>query len=104
VIRDGRILADLPTGELLEQVREDRYEIRVAGTVGALPGGLPSGTQLEAADGTTRIMIPSADPDTLALLLNRLEWRETPLLSVNRARPDLEEVFLRLVRDGASDG
>jgi ABC-2 type transport system ATP-binding protein len=98
VIRRGRIVADLPTGELLARYAEDRYRVRVAGQLGA-ETGLPAGTEIHAENGTTQLTLPTADTDSLNRLLAHLQWRELPLLSVDQVRPDLEEVFLRLVRD-----
>jgi ABC-2 type transport system ATP-binding protein len=100
VIRDGRIAADLPTGELLNRYAEDRYEVRVSGHIGVADGALPEGSRVDATNGTTRITLPSDNPDDLHKLLAHVQWHEQRLLSVDQVRPDLEEVFVRLVREG----
>jgi ABC-2 type transport system ATP-binding protein len=97
VIRDGRIIADLPTAELLDRYAEDRYQVRVLGHLADAGRALPDGARVESANGTTRITLPSTNPDDLYSLLAHVQWREARLLSVDQARPDLEEVFVRLV-------
>lgn len=98
VIRDGRVITDLPTRELLDRYVEDRYEVRVGGPVGPFPTGLPADTQTQSVDGETRLLLPTPNQDALYTLLARLSARELPLRSVNRVRPTLEEVFVKLVR------
>lgn len=100
VIRDGRIVADLPTEELLNRYAEDRFEIRLTGRLGDPEGVLPEGAQLHTDNGTTRIVLPSTDDAVLHDVLGRLRGREARLRSVDQVRPDLEEVFVRLVREG----
>jgi ABC-2 type transport system ATP-binding protein len=99
VIRSGRIVADLPTTELLGRYAEDRYRVRVTGHVGGSERGAPEGTQVHDDNGITELTLPSTNTDDLHNLLAHLQWRELPLLSVEQVRPDLEEVFLRLVRE-----
>jgi ABC-2 type transport system ATP-binding protein len=48
VIRDGNIIADLPTAELLARFAEDRFEVRVAGLLPGFAGALPAGARAEA--------------------------------------------------------
>src|SRR6266511_3275908 len=101
VIRDGAIVADLPTADLLGRFREDRYEVRVAGPPDQLgPACLPGDVSVAAEDGATRITLPTADADDLFKLLAEVQSLGLPLLSVRQVEPDLEEVFLRLVHAG----
>lgn len=101
VIRDGRIVADLPVDELLAQFRDDHYQIRVAAPPAALPASLPAGAELAGEDGngTTTIVVADGDLDTLYGVLGDLASRHVPLLSVAPVQPNLEDVFLRLVGD-----
>jgi ABC-2 type transport system ATP-binding protein len=101
VIRGGRVIADLPTGELLARYAEDRFQITVAGSLNGLSAHLPEGVRVAAgADaGGTRIMLPDASQEGLQRLLGQLREQGIPLMSVSQARPDLEEIFLRLIRD-----
>lgn len=96
VIRDGRIVADLPIGELLGRFREDRYEVRIAGTP-ALAGALPAEAQVRREGGTTFVTLPKSD-DALYDFLAVLRARDVELLEVSQVQPGLEEVFVRLVR------
>ncbi len=104
VIRSGTVIADLPTPDLLARYAEDRFEVRVAGTLNGLAGQLPAGARAEAdagADGT-RITLPDASQDGLQHFLGQLRDRNIPLLSVSQAQPGLEDVFLRLIHDGTA--
>jgi ABC-2 type transport system ATP-binding protein len=103
VIRDGTIIADLPTRELLSRFAEDRFEVRVAGQLNGCAGNLPAGARAEAESGTTRVTLRDADQDRLADFLRELHAKDIPLLSVTQAQPDLEEIFLRLIGTGARD-
>ena len=104
VIRDGAIIADLPTGDLLSRFAEDRFEVRVAGPPGRLAGTLPAGTRAEDKGGTTRVVLPDAGQERLHAFLGGLLVTGVPLLSVTQAQPDLEEVFLRLVGSARGPG
>jgi ABC-2 type transport system ATP-binding protein len=100
VIRDGQIIADLPTGELLAGFAEDRFEVRVAGLRSGFAGALPAGARAEADAQTTRVTLRDADQARLHRFLDDLRASGIPLLSVTRAQPDLEEIFLRLIGSG----
>jgi ABC-2 type transport system ATP-binding protein len=104
IMRAGRVVADLPVQELLSRFREDRYQI-VLGTRSDVAGvQLPPGTTVDHEDGTTVLTSPAlASPDLYALLARFGEAR-LPLRSVRPVEPDLEDIFLKLVRTGASDG
>jgi ABC-2 type transport system ATP-binding protein len=101
VIRDGAIIADLPTADLLARFAEDRFEVRVAGQLHGFAGALPAGARAEAGTGVTRVTLRDADQGRLQAFLGELRARDIPLLSVTQARPDLEEIFLRLIGTGA---
>jgi ABC-2 type transport system ATP-binding protein len=97
VIRDGEIIADLPTAELLSRFAEDRFEVRAAGPRSGFAGKLPAGARAEADADTTRVLLRDADQGRLHHFLNDLRASGVPLLSVTQAQPDLEEIFLKLV-------
>src|SRR6266542_981184 len=61
VIRDGQIIADLPTPELLSRYAEDRFEVRTARLQDGFQGVLPPGTRIEPEQGATRILLPDTD-------------------------------------------
>jgi ABC-2 type transport system ATP-binding protein len=106
VIRDGQIIADLPTPELLSRYAEDRFEVRVrtAGMPNEVPGALPPGARIEPGQDATRILLPDTDQAVLGKVLDGLRAANLPLLSVSQAQPGLEEVFLRLIRPGDRPG
>jgi ABC-2 type transport system ATP-binding protein len=104
VIRDGRIIADLATGDLLSRFAEDRFEVRLAGTLTGSAVALPAGTRAEANGGITRVTFRDADQGRLYRFLDEVRAAGLPLLSVTQAQPGLEEVFLRLIRPATPDG
>jgi len=103
VIRNGAIIADLPTADLLARFAEDRFEVRVAGLLHGFAGALPAGARAEADAGTTRVTLRDADQGRLQGFLGELRARDIRLLSVTQAQPDLEEIFLRLIGKGARE-
>jgi ABC-2 type transport system ATP-binding protein len=103
VIRDGRIIADLPTPELLSRYAEDRFEVRVPVMPNESPALLPPGTQIVPRAEATGLLLPNADQAALHEILDALWAAGIPLLSASQARPDLEEIFLRLIRPGEGD-
>lgn len=99
VIRKGRVIADLPTADLLARYAEDRFEITVAAPPEALGVSLPDGARSDVEGGVTRVTLPDTDTAGLYVFLERLNGVQAPLVSVRRAQPDLEEVFIRLLHD-----
>jgi len=95
VIRQGRIIADLPTGELLARYAEDRVQVRIAGSLNGTV--LPAGATAEHDGETTRVTLPSTDPADLYGFLAQLAARGVPLVSVSQVQPDLEEIFVQLI-------
>jgi ABC-2 type transport system ATP-binding protein len=104
VIRDGKIIADLPTPELLARYAEDRFEVRVPAMHNGFPVLLPPGSRIEPGAEATRILLPDADQGALHQVLDALRAAGIPLRSVSQAQPDLEEIFLRLIRPGGEEG
>ncbi len=100
IIQQGRIVVDLATEDLLNRYAEDRYEIQLSGHLRPGDDALPHGAQVRAEDGSTRIILPSTDATELYSVLGYLRRREARLVSVSQVRPGLEEVFVRLVKEG----
>ncbi|MER5624978.1 ABC transporter ATP-binding protein [Streptosporangium sp. NPDC002544] len=93
VIRQGRLVADLPTHELLAGFRErDRYEIRVEGVA-------PPGFDAVTRDGVTTISVRVSDPIEVYDVVERLRTQGVVLESLTQVQPDLEDVFLTLVNE-----
>ncbi len=105
VMREGRVVADLPTGQLLDRFRRrSHYEIVVDGHLP--PQAVPGRFTAETTDGITRLTGTVDDAGSLYPLLGRLRDSGVTLRSVSQHQPDLEEVFLQLVNDAppAADG
>jgi len=77
-----------------------RFEVRAAGLLHGFAGALPAGARAEADSQTTRVTLRDADQARLHQFLDDLRAKDIPLLSVTQAQPDLEEIFLRLIRSG----
>ncbi|WP_101789558.1 ABC transporter ATP-binding protein [Nonomuraea indica] len=93
VMRQGRLVADLPTRELLAGFRErDRYEIRVEG---AAPPGFDAVTR----EGVTTMSVRVRDPREVYDVVERLRAQGAVLESLTQVQPDLEDVFLTLVNE-----
>ncbi len=101
IMRRGKIVSDLPVAELLGKFRQDRYRI-VLNTESDLHDlELPAGTSVAHEDGTTTLTAPVLEGRDLYTLLARLGEARVSLRSVTQVEPDLEEVFLRLMREDA---
>jgi ABC-2 type transport system ATP-binding protein len=105
VIRNGAIIADLPTHDLLANYAEDRFEVRIAGELNDLAGQLPVGVGVETDPDGVHLTLPDTSQARLQQVLGQLLDHKVPLLSVSQARPNLEEVFIRLLHEGhAAEG
>jgi ABC-2 type transport system ATP-binding protein len=98
IMNEGRLIADRPVGELLALFREEHYRIRVRGSVNGSLSPL-EGLTVSEADGESVITGPISDQEHLHDVLERVRSLGLPLLSVERAEPDLEDVFIRLLED-----
>lgn len=98
VIRDGHIITDLPTSDLLDRYVEDRFEVDVIGTATAVAGVLQAKVAIEPVDGHATIQLPTSDQDALHATLATLHRASVPVLRVSRVRPSLEDVFVSLVK------
>ncbi|MDX6430688.1 MAG: type transport system ATP-binding protein [Streptosporangiaceae bacterium] len=100
VIRRGQVITDQPTRQLLARFRRrDQYVIEIDGRADGLE--LPVGSEVVSADDTTTITARLADPQELYGLVDRLRDRGAILQSLAQVQPDLEDVFLDLIKDKA---
>lgn len=99
VIRDGEIIADLPTAELLAHHAEDRFEVRLDGPLDGLRAWLPEGARVTQEGAETQVVLPDADTVALYEFLGKLSQAGAPLSAVTRSQPSLEEIFIRLIHD-----
>jgi ABC-2 type transport system ATP-binding protein len=96
IIRQGRIVADLPTTDLLARFRQDLYEIRLSGHPAVTPP-TPDGFVVETDDEGVTLRGPVPDRERLYGLIEQLRARDLPLVSVRPVEPSLEDVFVRLI-------
>ncbi|MGH3621772.1 MAG: ATP-binding cassette domain-containing protein, partial [Sciscionella sp.] len=96
VIKDGEIITDLLTAELLSRYAEDRFQVSIAGRRAGLPTPLPAGALVELDGEVTRVTLRDADTAALYGFLDQLRAAGAPLVSVAQTQPDLEDIFIRL--------
>lgn len=100
VIRRGQVITDQPTRGLLAGFRRrDQYVIEIDGPAGGLE--LPAGCEVTGTDETTTITARLTDAQELYELVDRLRDRGAILRSLAQVQPDLENVFLDLIKDKA---
>ncbi|MEU8382550.1 ABC transporter ATP-binding protein [Streptosporangium sp. NPDC048865] len=98
VIRKGKVVTDLPTEHLLAGARQrDKYEIRIEGDGEGL--SLPDGFVVTPGKETTLITGRLDDPQDLYPLVERLRGRGVVLQSLTQVQPELEDVFLDLIKE-----
>ncbi len=103
IIRDGRIVADGLVAELLGRfLQQDRYQITVRGRTDglSLPPGFTARTEADA----TLIQGLVEDDKVLYSLVDTLRDGGLSLLSVAQVQPDLEDVFLELIKGAHHHG
>jgi ABC-2 type transport system ATP-binding protein len=99
----GRLVADHAVSELLGLFRQEYYRIELGGRLpaggnGHAPAWLAGFSVSEDAErGGTTLSGVIGDQDALHALLAQVRALGVPLVSVARAEPDLEEVFVKLV-------
>lgn len=94
IIRQGRIIAEQSTQDLLQQFSGSTYHLEVEGEL--TPDQRQEAEALGAHLHQTRITF-AGSPEALYTLLAVL--RPLPISSVQRDRADLTQVFLKLVQD-----
>jgi len=97
ILRQGKLVTDLPMGELLARFRQNVYEIRLGGSV--TPDSLPwlDGFLVISEEGESRIRGPIPEKDRLYDLLAECRSLGLPLLAVEPVEPDLEDVFVKIL-------
>ena len=98
IINEGRLIADRAVGELLSLFRRDYYTIRVGGQFKG-EGSLPERLILEEGEDETTISGDIADQQRLHQVLRCIREQGLPLLSVQRAEPSLEHIFIELLNE-----
>jgi ABC-2 type transport system ATP-binding protein len=98
VIRSGRIIADLPTADLLARFQQDVYEIKLAVPPEAVRWA-PERFTVSSDDEGTVLRGPVSDRAQLYALIEQLRARELPLVAVQPVEPSLEDVLVRLIEE-----
>ncbi len=103
IIRDGKIVADGPVAELLGRfLQQDNYQVTVRGRADGL--SLPAGFTTRAEEDSIVIQGPVEDEKVLYTLLDTLRDSGLSLLSVAQVQPDLEDIFLELIKGEQNHG
>jgi ABC-2 type transport system ATP-binding protein len=106
IIRQGALVADKPTAELLELFKQDYYEIRVSGQLDANTDSKLrttfAGLSIGHENGHTILSSSITDQTELYHLLDMVRHLNLPLLSVQQAEPKLEDVFVQLTGETGS--
>ena len=102
VLVDGRIVANDTVGNLLQLFSAQAYRFVVRGQLtweqrAALEARFPL-LRLRSDDGVTRIDVEFADGRGIADLVRTLDDGAIEIESVDREEPDLEQVFLQLIK------
>ena len=99
IIRQGALIADQPVDDLLALFSGEYYEIRVEGRLPETLCAQLDAWTIHEENGQTVLSGDVTDQQVLYELLGQLRAAGLPLLAAQRAEPDLEEVFMRLVGD-----
>lgn len=99
ILRQGKLVTDLPMRDLLASFRQDLYEIRLEGSITSLASRLFDGFSVISDEGVSRVRGPIPNQDRLYELLTELRAQGLPLLAVEPVEPDLEDVFVQILRE-----
>jgi ABC-2 type transport system ATP-binding protein len=97
IIHKGKIIADKSLAELL--LRQDYYHIKFQGCLDSVMWSRLKDFTITENEGGTSLIGPVADLNSLNDLLDDLRRRGLVLISVSPVEPDLEEMFLTLVKE-----
>lgn len=100
IIHEGRLLTDLPVHELLARFRQDLYEIRLGSPLDSSTPPWLEGFSVTSEDGRSSIRGPIPDQDRLYDLLDQIRAQHLPLIAVEPVEPNLEDVFVQIVKEG----
>lgn len=106
VLANGRVVADDRVANLLALFRAQAYRFVVAGALpsgarAAIEGRFEMASITADADSTT-VEVEFTEDGALYDLVDILKTAACRVVGIDRNEPDLEQVFLRLVKDGAS--
>lgn len=105
IMRQGRLLTNLPLTELLNMWRNENYRVAVKGHLESDTVAIPAGMQLTYTivhnEVQSVLQGPLTDQETLHRLLAQLQVAGYPLIAMNRVEPTLEDVFVQSIEDHA---
>jgi ABC-2 type transport system ATP-binding protein len=102
LMRQGRLVADLPTAELRTLLRGAQYQIRVKGQLGSQWSEWFDGLTVLPARGDETILRGTiVDQAALHGLIGKVRDLALPLLAVSREELSLDDVLARLTEDAA---
>jgi ABC-2 type transport system ATP-binding protein len=100
IIHQGRLIADRSIDELLAIHRQDSFEVRIEGQLTPPYPAWAHGLTVRSEDDYTVLSGGIDSREQLYTLLHNLRSADLPLISVNRAEPTLEEIFMQLIETG----
>jgi ABC-2 type transport system ATP-binding protein len=99
ILVKGEVATQGTIGDLT--AHSQRYEVLIAGVA---PNWLADfkASSTEVPDAGTKLVVPTADPESIQPILDRLRAEARTILSVQPFRESLEDLFLRAVTDPES--
>jgi ABC-2 type transport system ATP-binding protein len=96
IMRQGKLITNQPTAALLDLFRHEYYQIRI---VGEINGDQPLLSTFSRTHENGQTIFSGAIPDQVGLYqaLGEVHAAGLPLVGVQRAEPNLEEIFVRLM-------
>lgn len=101
IMRKGRLLTNQPLAELLHLFQHEYYQIRIRGPLDKEDSSWFESLTVDMENGDTILSGAITDQTALHSHLARVRDLNLPLLSVTRVEPNLEDVFLHLIDEGA---
>ncbi|EGO65807.1 ABC transporter ATP-binding protein [Acetonema longum] len=104
IIHKGRIIADRSLAELLALFGQGCYQIKAKGNFANLEKNLPGDFSVTEENGTVLLTGPISSQAELYGLLLKIREQGMTLIAASPIEPDLEEVFLKLVKNKGGEG
>ena len=98
IMRSGKLLANQPLDGLLRLFKQERYQIRLRGELSPQQAVHFQPLTPSYENGISLLSGEIHDQATLYRYLDETRALSLPLLSVTRVEPDLEAIFLQLMR------
>ncbi len=98
IMDQGKLITDKAKKELLELFHQEHYQIVIAGPPGTSVSLFPD-MNIVQTEAETIFSGAIANQDDLYQRLNTLRAMQVPLVAVNRAKYNLEDIFLQLTQN-----